>query len=114
MIGRDPNLLEPVLPVGGHGIGEGPLEAHEVGPGDVRLTGYSSALHPAVPVRELRRTHEDFLRVASAQRARPAVRKLIGNGYPPSRRPPPGGRPPAARPGAPSDGPAGSPVARRR
>src|SRR2546422_5301814 len=100
MIGRDASLLECLLPVGGDGIGESPLEPHEVGPGDACVTGYASALHPAVPVREVRGTHEDFLRVAAAQGARPAVGELIYDRDAPARGPAPVRRGRTARPRA--------------
>src|SRR3989449_11657380 len=45
--------------------------------------------HPAVPVREVRGTHEDFLRVAAAQGARPAVGELIYDRDAPARGPAP-------------------------
>src|SRR2546426_7788060 len=67
MIGRDPGFLERLLPIGWHGISEGPFELHQFGPGDMRVATHSPALHPTVPVCEVRGTHEDFLRVAAAR-----------------------------------------------
>src|SRR5260370_3232091 len=93
MIRRDPRLFECPLPVGGDRIGEGPLEPHQVGPGDLRVAGYSPVPHPAIPVRDLRGAHEDFLGVAAAQRARATVGEIIEHRYAPARLPAPvGGR----------------------
>src|SRR3989449_7646460 len=89
VIGRDPSFLERLLPIGWHGISEGPFELHQFGPGDMRVATHSPALHPAVPVREVRGTHEDFLRVAAAQGARPAVGELIYDRDAPARGPAP-------------------------
>src|SRR3989449_8062971 len=59
--------------------------------------------HPAVPVREVRGTHEDFLRVAAAQGARPAVGELIYDRDAPARAPAPVGRRRAPLPSADHD-----------
>src|SRR3989475_6637420 len=67
MIGRNPSFLERLLPIGRNGISEGPFELHQFGPGDMRVATHSPALHPTVPVRELRRAHEHFLWVTTAQ-----------------------------------------------
>src|SRR2546422_9306143 len=37
VIGRDPSFLEPLLPIGWHGISEGPFELHQFGPGYMRV-----------------------------------------------------------------------------
>src|SRR2546425_12061592 len=97
MIGRDPSFLERLLPIGWQGISEGPFELHQFGPGDMRVATHSPALHPTVPVRELRRAHEHFLWVTPAQRARPAVGELIYDRDAPARGPAPVRRPRAAR-----------------
>src|SRR3989454_5243476 len=89
MIGRDSGLLERLLPIGRHGISEGPFELHQFGPGDMRVTTHSPALHPTVPVRQLRSADEYFLWVTAAQRARPAIRELIHNGDAPAGSPAP-------------------------
>src|SRR3989441_6366371 len=54
MIRRDPSFLERLLPIGRHGIREGPFELHQFGPGNMRAAPHSPALHPTVPVHELR------------------------------------------------------------
>src|SRR5712691_3607814 len=97
VIGRDPSFLERLLPIGWHGISEGPFELHQFGPGDMRVTTHSPALHPPVPVREVRGAHEDFLWVTAAQGARPAVGELIYDRDAPARGPAPVRRPRAAR-----------------
>src|SRR5438128_7681075 len=51
MIGRDPRLLERLLPIGWHGLSEGPFELHQFGPGDMRVATHSPAPHATVPVR---------------------------------------------------------------
>src|SRR3989442_2918374 len=89
MIRRDPSILERLLPIGRHGIGEGPLELHQSGQGDMRVATHSAVLHPTVPVHELRGADEHFLWVTAAQRARPAVRELIHNGDAPAGSPAP-------------------------
>src|SRR5438477_8100746 len=48
MIGRDPSVLKRLLPIGRHGIGEGPFEPHQLRPGDMRVAIHSPALHPTV------------------------------------------------------------------
>src|SRR3989475_3886620 len=103
MIRRDPSFLERVLPIGRHGISEGPFELHQLRPGDMRVATHSPALHPTVPVRQLRGADEHFLWVATAQRARPAVRELIHNGDAPAGGPAPVRRPRTARPRADDD-----------
>src|SRR3989475_5554577 len=103
MKGRDPRFLERLLPNGRHGIREGPFELHQSGPGDMRVATHSSALHPTVPVRELRGAHEHFLWVTTAQRARPAVRELIYDRDAPARGPAPVRRGRTARPRADDD-----------
>src|SRR2546427_8659648 len=97
MIGRDPGFLERLLPIGWHGISEGPFELHQFGPGDMRVATHPPALHPTVPVRELRGADEHFLWVTAAQRARPAIRELIHDGDAPAGSPAPVRRPRAAR-----------------
>src|SRR5438128_4834507 len=69
----------------------------------MRVTTHSPALHPAVPVREVRGAHEDFLRVAAAQGARPAVGELIYDRDAPARGPAPVRRGRTARPRADDD-----------
>ncbi len=100
MIGRDPGFLECLLPIGRHGISESPFELHQFGPGDVCVATESPALHSAVPIRELRGADEHLLRVAAAQRARPAVGELIHNSDAPARSPASVGRPRPSRAGA--------------
>src|SRR6266702_4854437 len=100
MIGRDPSFLERLLPIGRHGISEGSLELHQFGPGDMRVATHSPALHPTVPVHELRGAHEHFLGITAAQRARPAVWKLIHNGDAPAGSPAPVRRRRPSRAGA--------------
>src|SRR6266849_2249868 len=87
MIGRDPSFLERLLPIGRHGIRERTFELHQFGPGDVCVATESPALHSALPIRELRGADEHLLRVAAAQRARPAVGELIHNSDAPARSP---------------------------
>src|SRR5712691_12657962 len=84
MIRRDPSLLECLLLIGRHGISKGPFELHQFGPGDMRVATHSPALHPSVPVHEVRRADEHLLWVTAAQRARPAVWELIHNGDAPA------------------------------
>src|SRR5712691_313694 len=97
VIGRDPSLLERLLPIGWHGIREGPFELHQFGPGDMRVATHSPALHPTVPVRELRGADEHVLWITATQRARPAVGELIYDGDAPASPPAPVRRPRAAR-----------------
>src|SRR2546426_1265334 len=103
MIGRDPGFLERLLPIGWHGISEGRFDRHQLGPGDMRAPTPPPALHPPVPVREVRGAHEDFLRVAAAQGARPAVGELIYDRDAPARGPAPVRRGRTARPRADDD-----------
>src|SRR2546422_3597561 len=77
MIGRDPSFLERLLPIGRNGVSEGPFKLYQFGPGDMRVTTHPPALHPTVPVCEFRGAAEHFLRVAAAQRPRPARREPI-------------------------------------
>src|SRR5256712_2642940 len=103
MIGRDPSFVERLLPIGRHGISEGPFEPHQFGPGDMRVATHSPALHPTVPVRELRGADEHFLWVTTAQGARPAVGELIYDRDAPARGPAPVRRGRTARPRADDD-----------
>src|SRR2546425_1279156 len=103
MKGRDPSFLERLLPIGRHGISEGPFEPYQFGPGDMRVAPHSPTLHSTVPVRKLRRADEHFLWVTAAQRARPAIRELVHNGDAPAGSPAPVSRPRPARAGADHD-----------
>ncbi len=69
----------------------------------MRFATDSPALHPMVPVRELRGADEHFLWVTAAQRARPAVRELIHNGDAPAGFPAPVRRRRPSRAGADHD-----------
>src|SRR5439155_10562013 len=77
MIRRDPSFLERVLPIGRHGIREGPFELHQFGPGDMHVATNPPAPHATLPVRELHGADEHSLWVTAAQRALPALRELI-------------------------------------
>src|SRR5260370_14988031 len=96
MIGRDPSFLERLLPIGRHGISEGPFELHQLGPGDMRVATHSPAAHSTVPVRELRGAGAHSLWVTAPQRARPPVCELIHHGDAPAGFPAPVSQPRAA------------------
>src|SRR5207245_5186462 len=59
VIGRDPSFLERLLPIGWHGISEGPFELHQFGPGDMRVATHPPALHPTVPRSKERRVGKE-------------------------------------------------------
>src|SRR5216683_1781180 len=65
----DAGLLETLLSVSGHRLGEGPLELHQIRPNDPRRAGDPFAIHPAISVDHFGGSDQNLLRIAPTQRA---------------------------------------------
>ncbi len=81
---RDTGLVVPGFDAGRHGVGEGPLEGHHLGPIDARLGDQPLAGHRARPLDPLGHPDQHLLGVAASQGAGAAVRKLIDDGHLPA------------------------------